>query len=101
MSGEHGIKTYLLVWVSLVALLAITVAVSYAQFGQLNAFVALAIAAIKTTLIVLFFMHLRSSARLIWIVTAASVVWLGIMFALTMSDYETRRFLPAPAIWQK
>jgi len=85
----------------LVALLAITVAVSYAQFGRLNAVVALAIAAIKATLIVLFFMHLRSSAKLIWIVTAASVVWLAIMFALTVSDYETRRFLPAPAVWQK
>ena len=101
MSAEHGVRTYVLVWASLVALLAITVAVSYAQFGRLNAVVALAIAAIKAALIVLFFMHLRSSARLIWVVTAASVVWLAIMFALTVSDYETRRFLPAPAVWQK
>jgi cytochrome c oxidase subunit 4 len=101
MSREHGIRTYLLVWASLVALLAITVAVSYVHFGRLNAVIALAIAVIKATLIALFFMHLRSSAKLIWLVTAASVVWLAIMFALTVSDYETRRFLPAPAVWQK
>lgn len=96
-----GKRTYLLVWATLVALLAITVAVSYVHFGRLNPVFALAIAVIKASLIVAFFMHLRSSPKLIWVVTAASVVWLAIMFALTASDYETRRFLPTPEIWQK
>jgi cytochrome c oxidase subunit 4 len=42
------------------------------------------------TLVVLFFMHVKYSTRLTWVVVAASVFWLGILLALTMGDYLTR-----------
>jgi cytochrome c oxidase subunit 4 len=43
---------------------------------------------------VLYFMHVRYSSRLIWLVIAAALFWLAIMFALTISDYSTRSWLP-------
>jgi cytochrome c oxidase subunit 4 len=51
---------------------------------------ALTIAVFKATLVVLFFMHVKYSTRLTWAVVAGSVYWLGILLALTMSDYLTR-----------
>jgi cytochrome c oxidase subunit 4 len=39
---------------------------------------------------VLFFMHVKYSTRLTWAVVMGSVFWLGILLALTMSDYLTR-----------
>jgi cytochrome c oxidase subunit 4 len=51
---------------------------------------ALTIAVLKATLVVLFFMHVKYSTRLTWLVIAGSVFWLGILLALTFSDYLTR-----------
>jgi cytochrome c oxidase subunit 4 len=55
--------------------------------------VALTIAVIKATLVVLYFMHLRYSSKLTQVVVAAGVCWLIILFALTLSDYLTRHWL--------
>ena len=41
-------------------------------------------------MVVLFFMHVKYSTRLTWAVVIGSVFWLGILLALTMSDYLTR-----------
>ncbi len=62
--------------------------------GPLNAVLALTIAVIKATLVVLYFMHVRYSPRLIGLVIAAALFWLAILFALTISDYSTRGWLP-------
>jgi cytochrome c oxidase subunit IV len=59
-------------------------------FTGANTVVALTIAVIKATLVVLYFMHVRYSSRLTWVVVVAGFFWLGIMFALTMSDYLSR-----------
>jgi cytochrome c oxidase subunit IV len=39
---------------------------------------------------VLFFMHVRWSSRLTWVVASSGFVWLLIMFGLTMADYMSR-----------
>lgn len=70
---------------------ALTVAAAFVDMGSgLNTVVALTIAVVKATLVILYFMHVRYSSRLIWVVVAAGFFWLGIMFALTMGDYLTR-----------
>ena len=56
----------------------------------MNTVAALAIAIFKATLVVLFFMHVKYSTRLTWAVVLGSVFWLGILLALTISDYLTR-----------
>jgi len=73
----------------------LTVLAAFRDFpGPLNAVVALTIATIKATFVVLYFMHVRYSGRLVWLVIAAALLWLAIMFALTISDYSSRQWLP-------
>src|SRR5258707_750593 len=55
---------------------------------------AMTIAVVKATLVILYFMHVRYSPRLIWLVIGSALFWLAIMFALTISDYWTRTWLP-------
>jgi cytochrome c oxidase subunit IV len=88
------VRTYLAVFVALMALLAATVAVNYLPLGQFNVVIALIIAVCKTFLVMLFFMHVRYSGRLIWIYVGVGFFWLGILLALTASDFLTRQWPP-------
>ena len=56
----------------------------------MNNVVMLTIACIKALLVILFFMHVRWSTRLTWVVVAAGFFWLLILFGLTMTDYLSR-----------
>ena len=60
--------------------------------------VALIIAGIKAAVVVLIFMHVKYSSRLTQLIAAAGFFWLGILLVLTMSDYLTRGWLPAPGM---
>lgn len=59
-------------------------------FPGMNTLVALLIAFTKMTFVMLFFMHVYWSPKLIWLAAIASFFWLAIMFAYTMQDYLTR-----------
>ena len=59
-------------------------------FPGANTLVALGIAFTKMTFVMLFFMHVYWSPKLIWLSALASFFWLAIMFAYTMQDYLTR-----------
>lgn len=59
-------------------------------FPGANTLVALLIAFTKTSFVMLFFMHVYWSSKLIWLSALASFFWLAIMFAFTMQDYLTR-----------
>jgi cytochrome c oxidase subunit 4 len=97
--AEHTIppRTYLLVFAILLVLTYTTYTVAFIDLGSWSVAVALAIAIGKALLVALFFMHLRYSARLIWIVAAGGLFWLGILLALTLSDYLTRGWLASIA----
>ena len=71
-------------------LTAATVAAAYVNLGPFNIVIALAIASLKATLVVLYFMHARYSPKRTHMVIIAAVFWLAIMLALTLSDYVTR-----------
>jgi cytochrome c oxidase subunit 4 len=58
--------------------------------GVLNALVALTIAVIKATAVILIFMHVRWSSRLTQVIVVSAVFWLLIMLSFTVSDYLTR-----------
>jgi cytochrome c oxidase subunit 4 len=83
-------KIYLRTTAALLGLLALTIGAAYIDLGPLNTVVAMTISLAKGLLIILFFMHVRSSNRLIWIAAATGFFWLGIMLVLAMSDYMTR-----------
>src|SRR5215212_4006134 len=59
-------------------------------FPGANTLVALTIAFTKMTFVMLFFMHVYWSPKLIWLAAIASFFWMAIMFAYTMQDYLTR-----------
>lgn len=86
------VRTYYLIFLTLMVCTAITVAVAYVDLGRLNAVVAMAIAVLKATLVVLFFMHVKYSTKLTWAVVIGSVFWLGILIVMTAGDYLTRRW---------
>ena len=95
--SEHIVqpRIYITIFLSLMVGTGLTVLAAFYDFpGPLNAVVALTIAVIKATLVVLFFMHVRYSGRLVWLVIVAALLWLAIMFAITFSDYWTRTWLP-------
>jgi cytochrome c oxidase subunit 4 len=75
---------------ALLCLLALTIALAYIDLGPFNVMAAISISAAKALLILLFFMQLRGSNRLIWLAAATGFFWLAIMFALSMSDFMTR-----------
>jgi cytochrome c oxidase subunit 4 len=90
--SEHIVspKIYIGIFLSLMVLTAATVAAAYVNLGAFNIVIALAIASLKATLVVLYFMHVRYSPKRTHMVIIAAVFWLAIMLALTLSDYVTR-----------
>jgi cytochrome c oxidase subunit IV len=91
--GSRAVKplsTYVLVWVALLVLLALTLASSYIPLHGFNAAVNLAIACVKAALVAVFFMRLRWSHPLIRLVAAAGVIWLLILIGLSLTDVLTR-----------
>ncbi len=86
----HSPKLYWKTCGALIALLALTWAIGYVDLGSFNLIVALAIALTKSTLVVLFFMHIKGRNRLLQLAAIVGVMWLLILVALTLSDYLTR-----------
>jgi len=90
------IKIYFAIFAALMVLTALTVWVAFFDLGALNTVVALTVAVTKATLVVLFFMHVKYSSRLTWLVVASGFVFLAIMIAFTMSDVVSRGWLGTP-----
>jgi cytochrome c oxidase subunit 4 len=78
-------------WAALLVLLGLTWTAARFDLGVGNTIIAVSISGAKMLLVLLFFMQVRYSPRLIWIFAGAGFVWLLIMISLTMSDYLTRR----------
>src|SRR5215212_8836518 len=97
---QPTLKTYLAVYILLLAGLAATVAVAYLHLGYANVTMSLLIAFAKATLVVWYFMHVKSSPELNKIAICAGLVWLCILFGLTLTDYGSRNWIrpPQPAI---
>jgi cytochrome c oxidase subunit 4 len=94
--SEHivSLRIYATIFLALMVGTALTIWAGLTDFpGKLNVIIALTIAVVKATLVVLYFMHVRYSSRLIWVVFASALFWLAILFAFTFSDYWTRGWL--------
>ena len=57
------LRTYYLIFLTLIVCTAITVAVAFVDLGPMNVVVAMTIAVLKATLVVLFFMHVKYSTQ--------------------------------------
>ncbi len=85
---SHGYAIYILVWLALLALTAVTVAVAGMDIGRFTVATALIIAAIKAYLVLTIFMHLRSETKTFTVFVIVALFFLGISFVLLFSDYS-------------
>ena len=79
-------RTFILIWVALLILTAVTIAVSRVQLGALNVWVALTIASVKSSLVVFIFMHLRQESKLFKFGLLTLLVIVAIFIGLTFTD---------------
>ena len=98
--SEHIVspKVYFAIFAALMLGTGITVWAAFQNFGKFNIVIALGIATIKATLVVLYFMHARYSPKRTQLVIVCSVFWLAIMLALTLTDYDTRSHEMQPGV---
>jgi cytochrome c oxidase subunit 4 len=94
--SEHILdtKVYLKIFGLLIGLTAVTVIAAFINLGPLNTPVALLIAIIKATFVLLFFMHLKFSSQLNKVIAVAGLLWLIVLIGFTLSDFLTRAWLP-------
>ncbi len=97
MSHLVPLSLYVAIWATLMVATALTVFAATVELGIFNIVVALVIATIKGTLVVLFFMHLRYSTKLTMVTVVASLFFLFLLLGLTMTDYLTRAWLTNPS----
>ena len=79
------------VLIALLFLTVITVAVSRFDFGSANMLIAMAIAAVKASLVIAFFMHVKWDTAINKIVFLSSFLFLSLLFVFTLADLSTRR----------
>jgi cytochrome c oxidase subunit 4 len=94
-----SVKTYVLVFLGLIVLTATTVGVSRIDLGEFNFIVAMTIAVIKGTLVVMFFMDVRRATSLTKLFAGAGFFWMAILLVFVLSDYLSRGWLPGPKWW--
>jgi cytochrome c oxidase subunit 4 len=95
--AEHHVvpvRVYITIFLALMVLTGLTVLASFRNFGEWNTIIAVTIAIIKATLVILYFMHVRYSDNVVRLSVFAGFFWLGILIALTLSDYMSRPWLP-------
>jgi cytochrome c oxidase subunit 4 len=82
--------TYVFVWVGLLVLTGITIAVSRIHLGAWNVVAALAVASVKSSLVLAYFMHLKYEEWLMKIIFFTAVATLTIIIGLTFVDTALR-----------
>jgi cytochrome c oxidase subunit 4 len=92
--SEHATSSrgfYVGIGISLLVLTATTVGAAFVNLGPFNPVVALLIATVKATLVVLFFMHVKgASEKLTAAVVVSGFFFLAILLSLALADYLTR-----------
>lgn len=90
---EHHIvspRLYLVIFGTLLLATAITVGASYLDLGEWNPVIALAIACTKAVLVILFFMHIKYSSRVMKLTVASGFFTFLVLITMTLSDYISR-----------
>lgn len=88
LDNLHSYGNYILVWLALMALTAVTVAVAGINLGGLTVATALIIASVKAYLVLTIFMHLKSESKIFRVFVAVALIFLLVSFILLFSDYS-------------
>jgi cytochrome c oxidase subunit IV len=92
---EHhvvGPKVYLSILLALLVLTATTTGAAYIEMGVFNPIVAIGIACLKAVLVILFFMHIRYSSRVMMLTVGAGFFTFLVLITMTLSDYISRNW---------
>lgn len=88
---EAGIRTYIVIWAALIVFIGLTLTSADLNLGRISIIICLCIAAIKSTLVLLYFMRLRyQKMTLIKLVVPIAIIVLAIFIGLTYSDVVAR-----------
>ena len=95
--SEHIVspKIYVVIFLALMVGTFLTVVAAGKDYGRMNIVIALGIATIKATLVILFFMHGKYSPKRTKLVIVSGFFWLAIMLGLTLADYSSRHAEPS------
>lgn len=85
-----GYGTYIIVWLSLIALTAITVSIAGINFGGITLLIAMLIAVVKSSLVLNIFMHIKFDDVVFKVFVAIAVITLTAVFIFTFFDYLSR-----------
>jgi cytochrome c oxidase subunit 4 len=95
--GEHAhpitVNTLLVIYGCLIGLMFLTYGMARFDLGRANFLIAMGIATTKMVLIILYFMHVRYSEKLVWVASTAAFLWLLIFIGGVLNDYWTRDYL--------
>lgn len=80
------LRLYFTVFAALLVLTAVTVYIASFDFGSYNLVVAMAVAAVKASLVALIFMHLKYDNKMYAIAFVISLVMLAVFVTLTLFD---------------
>jgi cytochrome c oxidase subunit 4 len=80
------IGTYVMAWMGLLGLTATTVAVTRLQWSNFTVLVAIAIATVKSGIVVFFFMHLKEEPWIVKVMLLIALLALALIILLTFSD---------------
>ena len=92
---EHhivGPKTYLSILIALLVLTATTTGAAFINMGVFSPIVALGIACLKAVLVILFFMHIRYSSKVMMLTVGAGFFTFLVLITMTLSDYISRNW---------
>ena len=97
-ASDHVVSpgVYVGVFLALMVLTGLTVFASTVDLGMWNTPVALVIAVTKAALVVLFFMHVKYSSRLVSLAVGAALLWLLLLLAGVIADYVSRGWVGSP-----
>jgi cytochrome c oxidase subunit 4 len=91
--AEHHIipnGVFILVWIALLVLTALTVGASVYFPGRVGVGVAMIVTPIKAALILMYFMHLKYEKKVFVIMFLAAMGIFGVFLGLTFFDYLFR-----------
>lgn len=92
---RHRVRVVIAAWAALLALLLASAGSAFVPLGAWNAAIGLGIAALKSAIVLVVFMHLGRASAMARIAAAAGLFTLALLVGLGGLDYATRVVEPA------
>jgi cytochrome c oxidase subunit 4 len=91
---RHRWTHYLVIWLALVFLTVLSLLLSLADLGELDTVLSLLIAAAKSTIVLLFFMHLVEEGFTVRLLPVLALGYVALLLALMATDVLGRKTFP-------